>query len=148
MNPTNPESEELRLAEMYSQMSDMQLQELADDSAELSDIAVATLQVEIRRRGLTVESEEPSANNETENPELKTIRTFQDISEAFLAKGLLESAGIECFLIDTNMVRLNWFISSAIGYVKLQVRETDSEAALEILDQPAEDVAAEEEPEA
>jgi hypothetical protein len=32
--------------------------------------------------------------------ELVTIRRFGDMSEALLAKGCLDSAGIECFLAD------------------------------------------------
>ena len=39
-----------------------------------------------------------------------TIRAFRDLPEALLAKGSLESAGIDCFLVDDNMVRLDWFM--------------------------------------
>ena len=51
-----------------------------------------------------------------------------------LAKGSLESAGIECFLADENLVRLDWFISNFIGGIKLNVRVADVENARKILD--------------
>ena len=65
-----------------------------------------------------------------------TIRKFRDLPEALLAKGSLESAGIECFLVDDNMVRLDWFISNLIGGVKLQVAAEDVAEATEILNLP------------
>jgi hypothetical protein len=65
-----------------------------------------------------------------------TIRQFRDLPEALFAKGSLESAGIECGLIDDNMVRLDWFISNLLGGVKLQVRREDAAIAQEILEQP------------
>ena len=58
--------------------------------------------------------------------ELVTIRQFRDLPEALLAKGSLESAGIECFLADENLVRLDWFISNFIGGIKLKVRVPDA----------------------
>lgn len=61
---------------------------------------------------------------------LVTIRQFGDISEALLAKGCLESAGIECFLADENIARLEWPLSRGM---RLQVSPTDAEAALELL---------------
>jgi hypothetical protein len=56
--------------------------------------------------------------------------------EALLAKGSLDSAGIECWLIDDNMVRLDWFYSNLLGGIKLQVTQEDAEAANELLEQP------------
>ena len=65
-----------------------------------------------------------------------TIRQFRDLPEALLAKGSLESAGIECALGDDNMVRLDWFISNFIGGVKLRVQPEDAQVAEEVLTQP------------
>jgi len=53
-----------------------------------------------------------------------------------MAKGALDSAGIESFLSDDNMVRMDWFYSNAIGGVKVMVRKEDVEGALNVLDQP------------
>jgi len=78
----------------------------------------------------------PSDSEDVDFRELVTIRKFRDLPEALLAKGSLESAGIESFLGDDNMVRLDWFISNLLGGIKLQVKTEDAEAANEILNQP------------
>jgi len=65
---------------------------------------------------------------------LITLCRYRDLPEALLAKGKLEAAGIECFLADDNMIRLDWFNSNAIGGMRLQVPEKDAEAAIEILE--------------
>jgi hypothetical protein len=49
-----------------------------------------------------------------------------------LAKGSLEAAGIQAYLVDDNMIRMDWFISNLLGGIKLQVRAEDAEAAVEI----------------
>jgi len=67
---------------------------------------------------------------------LVTIKKFRDLPEALLARGSLESAGIECHLVDDNMVRMDWFISNLLGGVKLQVRPEDIAEATEILNLP------------
>jgi hypothetical protein len=40
--------------------------------------------------------------------ELVTIQSFRELPEAMLAKGMLNSAGIECFLLDDNTGRYAW----------------------------------------
>ena len=65
-----------------------------------------------------------------------TVRQFRDLPDALLAKGSLESAGIEAYLVDDNMIRMDWFISNLLGGIKLKVRPEDAEAANEILNQP------------
>ncbi|HEY6252538.1 MAG TPA: DUF2007 domain-containing protein, partial [Candidatus Angelobacter sp.] len=63
-------------------------------------------------------------------------RSFGDVMQAWLAKSNLESAAIECLLVDDNMVRLYWGIVNVLGGVKLQVKREDAEVALELLEQP------------
>jgi hypothetical protein len=72
--------------------------------------------------------------NHPHTPELVTIRRFGNMSEALLAKGCLESAGIECFLADTNITRLEWPISRGM---RLQVSPNDAETAIAFLNQSA-----------
>lgn len=67
---------------------------------------------------------------------LVTIAHFRDLPEALLAKGALESSGINCFLIDDNVVRMDWFYANAIGGIRLQVEELDVGSAQEILHLP------------
>ena len=126
-----------RLAETYAGMTDAELQNLARRPASLTEVAWAALDDELDRRNLELlEEEAPEDRQELELRELVTIRQFRDLPEALLAKGSLESAGIECFLADENLVRLDWFISNFIGGIKLNVRVADVENARKILDEP------------
>lgn len=73
--------------------------------------------------------------------ELVTIREFGDMSEALLAQGYLYSEGIESFLADANIARLDWPL---IRGTRLQVDAYDAETAISLLEklplqEPAED---------
>ena len=61
------------------------------------------------------------------------LRQYMTLPEALLAKSILDSAGIESFLGDQNIIRMDWFLSNALGGVKLRVREEDVEAATALL---------------
>lgn len=64
-------------------------------------------------------------------PQLVTIATFHNEAEFLLARARLESAEIECFALNENMLRIaGWHMH---GGIKLQVREDDAEDALAIL---------------
>jgi hypothetical protein len=58
----------------------------------------------------------------------------------------LDSAGIESFLADENVIRMNWLWSNALGGVKLQVRKTDVAVASELLEQKLSEAAASADP--
>jgi Putative prokaryotic signal transducing protein len=64
---------------------------------------------------------------------LITIATFFSEFEFLLARGRLESAGIECFALDENMLRIAGWHSHILGGIKLQVRESDVQDAHAIL---------------
>lgn len=159
----NPEQERRRLAEFYSRQMDGELEKVAGQAAELTDLAREALRAELSRRGLStaplesalapapvpVKTPPPPPRVKTPSAELPawldadlalrelvTLRQFRDMPEALLAKGCLESAGIESCLVDENMVRLDWFWSNLVGGIKLRVDPKDTEAANEILDQP------------
>src|ERR1700751_587670 len=68
--------------------------------------------------------------------ELVTIQSFRELPEAMLAKGMLNSVGIECFLVDDNTGRLLGFISKVIGGIRMKVNRVDVEAAMALLEQP------------
>jgi hypothetical protein len=126
-----------RLAETYAGMSDAELQNLARRPESLTEVAWQALDDELDHRDLELlEEEAPEDREELEMRELVTIRQFRDLPEALLAKGSLESAGIECFLADENLVRLDWFISNFIGGIKLNVRAADAANAQKLLDEP------------
>ncbi len=67
-----------------------------------------------------------------QNLDLVTIRQFGDTSEALLAQGCLASAGIECFLADLNIARVDWPLTRGI---RLQVHPEDAESAMALLQQ-------------
>ncbi len=71
---------------------------------------------------------------------LTTIRRYRDLSEAIVARSLLESSGIRAHLCDENLVRMEWQISNFIGGIRLQVEDEDEQEAIEILDAPIPDV--------
>src|SRR5690242_18006536 len=64
-----------------------------------------------------------------------TIKTFTQPHSAYIIKGHLEAEGIECFLKDELTVQSMNFYSEAIGGVKLQVRSTDAERAILLLEE-------------
>ncbi len=149
-----------RLAKVYAHMTDGELHKVAADFPCLSDPAQKAITAELTRRRIDIpgnkianapdeiappqavksipeiETPSPSDMSEVEFQKLVTLRKFRDLPEALLAKGSLESSGIECYLGDDNMVRLDWFISNLIGGVKLRVRAQDIEAANVVLNQP------------
>ncbi len=67
--------------------------------------------------------------------DLITLWRYRDLPEALIAHGRLDAEGFDCFLADDNIVRFNWFLSNAVGGVRLRVREDDGESALEVLAQ-------------
>jgi hypothetical protein len=133
---TPPEEERLRIAGVYSAMSDEELSQIADSGDELSVAAHEALVAEAARRSLQLAIAPPHGEDVFEYNETVTLRQFRDLPEALLAKGSLESAGIETYLVDDNMIRMDWFISNLLGGIKLKVRPEDAEAASEILNQP------------
>jgi hypothetical protein len=65
--------------------------------------------------------------------DLVTVASFRDLSEALVLKGRLNSAGLTCFLLDDNIVRLNWYWSSLMKGVKLQVPLSEAEMARSLI---------------
>jgi hypothetical protein len=129
--------EKRRLMQLYAALSDEELQKLAQEAASLTQTAREVLDDELDRRDLDdIPAPEPAEPDELHLQKLVTIRKFRDLPEALLAKGSIESAGIQCFMADDNLVRLDWFISNFIGGIKLKVQPKDAEAAMQILDQP------------
>jgi hypothetical protein len=131
------QEERRRLARTYAGMADGELTNLARQPEALTEAAWEALEDELDRRHLQLFEEEQVKPRETiEIRDLVMVRQFRDLPEALLAKGSLESAGIECFLADENLVRLDWFISNFIGGIKLRVHARDVENARQLLDEP------------
>ncbi len=135
MTKIDPDDERRRLVEFYRGQMDGELEKVAAVAYDLTDLAREALKAELSRRGLSTEivenapviiKKEPTAmpgdppppkppdepspiDGEFELRRLITIRKFRDLPEALLAKGSLESAGIDAVLTDDNMVRMDWF---------------------------------------
>ncbi len=131
------ERERLRL--VYAGMSDGELQKIAADADSLTGVARAALRVEMLRRRMDAPPEASNAavtgKKEPDPPGPVMIGRYQNLPAASLAKSMLDSAGIESFLSDDNLVRMDWLYSNAVGGIKLLVREEDAETARELLEQ-------------
>jgi hypothetical protein len=82
--------------------------------------------------------EESTSGTEAESNSEKTgkpvvLKSYRDLMLAMVDRTTLESAGIECFLYDESLVRLDWFVSNAVGGVKIVVAEKNAAEALKIL---------------
>ena len=132
------ERESERLAKLYAGMSDGELEKVVAESDQLTVEARTALQAELTKRHLDAAVSEPRSEpvDEVDPGQWVVVRRFRDLPEAILAKGSLDSAGIECLLADDNMVRLDWFISNAIGNMRLSVRPEDVQEAEAVLSQP------------
>ena len=65
-----------------------------------------------------------------------TVATFSKPEEAHLLRLRLGAGGIDAYVQDENTVQMNWLYSNAIGGVRVQIDETDLEAAREIVALP------------
>jgi membrane protease YdiL (CAAX protease family) len=66
---------------------------------------------------------------------LVTVECFDYPTQAQVAQLELESHGIQCCLSDETIVAMDWFLSNAVGGVKLQVKHEDVARAVEILNE-------------
>ena len=64
---------------------------------------------------------------------ITTARTFYDLSEALVAKALVEQHGIVVFLFDAGYVTINWPHMFAVGGLRLAVLDTELDATTAIL---------------
>ena len=130
---------ELReVAERYRQMAESELVDVARKYDELTEPAKVILRDEFAKRSLQppLIEDEDDGEDVVESRKLVTVGKYRDLPEAFIARSVLESAGIECFLQDENTVRTDWLWSNMIGGARLQVAEEDAAAAAEVLAQP------------
>lgn len=123
------------LATQFAAMSDEAMLELGGQYASLTDEAQTLVRAEFARRNLEV-PDAPEGPAAYESQSVRTIRRYRDQAEALLARSVLESAGIACFLRDENTIRIDWLWSNLMGGIRLQVAELDVEAAEAVLSQP------------
>lgn len=63
----------------------------------------------------------------------QTVITFTQPHEAHMAKGVLESQGIETLIQDEFTAQVHNFYSNAIGGVKLKIKESNFENGVSVL---------------
>ena len=139
----DPAKEQVRLSELYGSKTDQELAEIATHAHELTEVAAEALRTEMTKRRLSPEQVETVDQETLEFRDLVTIRSYWGLLEAEMAKGLLDSAGIEAFLFDDNMVRMDWFNANALGGVKLRVDAHNVDAANRVFQEATEQAAAE-----
>ena len=61
------------------------------------------------------------------------IKRFDNSIDAHLFRISLENEGIECFLVDEEIVTINPLYSNAVGGIKAKVRQEDLERTLDFL---------------
>jgi hypothetical protein len=143
MTQIDPEQERMRLASEYAGQSDEELENVASQGPGLTEVAREVLRAELSKRGLYIgqlDDVSAAGQDSAEFRDLVTVRTFGNLAEAELAKGLLDSEGIESFLFDENMGRLYWI--NVTGGIKLRVDAENAEDANRALDENASEFAA------
>ncbi len=161
MPTIDPEQERRRLREFYRSQLDGELEKVAKQAYELTEIAREELRAELLGRGLAVEliletpalpadlvptpkpgdpppeeiDDSDDHDGELEFRPLVIIRRYLWLPDALLAKCSLDSTGIESFLSDENIVRIDWLWANLVGGVKLSVDLQNASAADEVLKQ-------------
>jgi len=102
-----------------------------------TDLAVSLELLAKRMDALASDSETQQAAGDLGRDGGKPVvlRSYRDMTQAMVDRTTLESAGIKCLLYDDNLIRLDWFVSNAVGGVKLVVSQNEAAEALKILDE-------------
>ncbi len=131
----NPDMESF--AVRYAEFSEGELYLLAHDYASLTEPAQAALRAEFANRNLEPPDAPPVPEPKPKPTFVKpvTIRRYRDLSEALVARSVLEAAEIPAFLAEENIARLEWQLTNFLGGIRLQVDAPDAEAATELLNQ-------------
>jgi hypothetical protein len=131
----DPEQERARLTKLYAGQMNEELENAAAQSQELTETARETLRAELTKRGLYIgqldDQSNPPERDEAEFRDLVTVRTFSTLMEAEIAKGILDAAGIDCFLFDENVGRI--YLANVVGGFRLRVDAANADEANRIL---------------
>ncbi len=111
MDSLDPIEEARRLQEHYARLSDDELQAVAEEGDDLTDIAKQFLQSEILGRGLHIQlrsapptTEADAATNDFDPSDLDLVVVSQvwDLADARQVKSILDDARIPSFLAQTT----------------------------------------------
>jgi len=136
MNIVDPVEESRRLQEHYAQLSEGEIQAVADDGYDLSDAAKEALRAEIRGRGLNIQvSEAPAAPEPVQASDFElsdldrvVVQRAGDLSEARQVEQVLDNAAIPFRLGVDNLEDVGE-VRSFDGGVDFKVMEADLQRA-------------------
>ena len=144
MDSLDPVEESRRLQEHYARLSDDELQAVADEGYDLTELAQQSLQAEIRARGLqfhlrsasTPPAPDPATHDfDPSDFELVVVDRAWDLVEARRLQSILDDAGIPSYLGPDNLERVDAFQGSFDDGVDLKVRYVDNQRALHAISQ-------------
>ena len=68
-----------------------------------------------------------------EDSDYVVVKTFTNVHEAHFARSVLTAGGIDTIVADEHVVSMDWFLSNAVGGVKLLVPAGQLDEARAIL---------------
>lgn len=120
----------------YRDLVDEELVRLLQ-SGTLTELAVDVAEGELRERGIAPPPPPEPEPVEAEDPQspdiLVTVARFSKPMEAQILRMRLEADGIPAVIADENMIRVNWFLSNALGGVRVQVPSRRLQEAHEVM---------------
>ncbi len=159
MHPADLQKEHNRLSQAYRNMTDDELEGVAAEAYDLTDIARQALSFEISNRGLRISLNLAAPEDETLEPLPPTDDGFvpddRDIAVVYVAhamdellkvKTVLDQAHIECFLGEERTRDSRLFGSSFHGDVEMRVWLAQYNLAIELLTVAIPDFGKQEEP--
>ena len=145
MNDFDPNREWRQLSETYAAMTDDELQAVADEAYELTDVARQALQTEITRRGLPVELQKeaqaeedpaPASEGNAANPadmDLVELQRVWDMDEATDIKRRLDAGGVPSYLGPDLVDDVRLLQASFERGLAVKVRDFDEQRAMGVL---------------
>jgi DNA-directed RNA polymerase subunit M/transcription elongation factor TFIIS len=145
MNDLDPNYEWRQLSETYAAMTDGELQAVADEAYELTDIARQALQAEISRRGLPFELRQEAQTDEDPAPareghaispaemDLVELRRVWDMDEAADIKQRLDAGSVPSYLGPDLVDDVHLLHASFEHGVAIKVRDFDEQRAMGVL---------------
>jgi putative signal transducing protein len=127
--------ERKRVRDLYAGMDEGELEKIAGDMAALTEVAREELKSEMARRGLKLPPDKSKSEVKRAGAPPVMVGRYLFLPDAQIAKSILDSAGVDSFLADENLVRMDWLYSNLIGGIKLLVRAEDAEAAKKLLEE-------------
>jgi DNA-directed RNA polymerase subunit M/transcription elongation factor TFIIS len=125
----------VRLRDVYAKMYDGELEAVAEEAYDLSEIALPLLKEEIARRKLPIQVRDAPLDA-TKKPaidpadlELAVVAQVLDVTEARRLKGVLDEAGIPSYFGPDNLIDVDAYLGSYARAVELKVRAEDIRVA-------------------